>query len=89
VSERERQEQFEELTLLQTRGSELCHAIVGTPRVRNHFSEGMQLAALRHTEVAGELATWAAMSSTVELALGRSPNEVFRVEVVGELVAKF
>jgi hypothetical protein len=47
VSERERQEQFEELTLLQTRGSELCHAIVGAPRVRNHFSEGMQLVADR------------------------------------------
>jgi hypothetical protein len=44
----------------------------------------MQLAALRHTEVVVE-----AVSSTVELALGRSPNEVFRVEVVGELVAKF
>jgi hypothetical protein len=31
VSEREHREQFEELTLLQTRGSELCHSIVGPP----------------------------------------------------------
>jgi hypothetical protein len=31
VSERECREQFEELTLLQTQGSELCHAII-SPR---------------------------------------------------------
>jgi hypothetical protein len=37
VFEREHQEQFEELTLLQTQGFELCHAIVGLPWVRNHL----------------------------------------------------
>jgi hypothetical protein len=90
VCERECQEQFEELTLLQTRGSKLCYAIVGPPQMRNHLSEGMRLAALRHIEMVGELATlWAAVSSAAELALGRSPNEIFRVEVVGELVAEF
>jgi hypothetical protein len=31
VSERERREQFKELSLLQTRGSDLCHTIVGPP----------------------------------------------------------
>jgi hypothetical protein len=31
VSEREHREQFKELTLLQTRGSDLCHTIVGPP----------------------------------------------------------
>jgi hypothetical protein len=31
-------EHFEELTLLQTQGFELCHAIVSPPRVRNHLS---------------------------------------------------
>jgi hypothetical protein len=41
--EREHREQFEELTLLQTQGYELCLAIVGPPRVRNHLSEGMQI----------------------------------------------
>jgi hypothetical protein len=41
VSERERWEQFEELTLLQAWGFELCHSIVGAPQVRNHLSEGM------------------------------------------------
>jgi hypothetical protein len=41
VSKRERQEQFEELNLLWTCGSELCHAMAGPPRVRNHQSEGM------------------------------------------------
>jgi hypothetical protein len=35
VSKREREEHFEEVTLLHTRGSELCPAIVGPPRVRN------------------------------------------------------
>jgi hypothetical protein len=90
VSERERWEQFEELTLLQTRGSDLCLAIVGPPRVRNHLSEGMRSAAHHHTKMAGELATLrAAVSSAVESVLGRSPDEAFRVEVVGELVAKF
>jgi hypothetical protein len=29
------------------------------------------------------------VSSTVESALGRSPNDTFHVEVVGELVVKF
>jgi hypothetical protein len=90
VSKRERQEQFEELTLLQTRGSELCHTIVGPPRVRNHLLEGMRLAALCHIEMDGELASLqAAVSSIAESALGRSPDEVFHMEVVGELVAGF
>jgi hypothetical protein len=31
VSKMERREQFEELTLLQTRGSELCHTIISPP----------------------------------------------------------
>jgi hypothetical protein len=45
-------------------------------------------AALRHTKMAGELATLrTVVSSTVESALGHSPNEIFHVEVVGELVA--
>jgi hypothetical protein len=34
----ERREQFEELTLLQTRGSKLCHTIVGPPWTRHHLS---------------------------------------------------
>jgi hypothetical protein len=50
----------------------------------------MRLAALRHTEMAGELAVLcAAVSYAMESALGRSPNDPFCVEVVGELVAKF
>jgi chromosome segregation ATPase len=40
-SNRKCQEWVEELTLLQARGSELCQAIVGPPRVRSHLSEGM------------------------------------------------
>jgi hypothetical protein len=40
--------------------------------------------------MAGELAAlWSVVSSTMESALGLSPNEIFHVEVVGELVAKF
>jgi hypothetical protein len=57
VSERESRVQFEELTLLQTLGSELCHTIVGPPRASHHPSEGMQHVALHHIEMAGELAT--------------------------------
>jgi hypothetical protein len=41
VSERERQVQFEELTLLQTRGSKLCLATVDPPRLRNQLSKGI------------------------------------------------
>jgi hypothetical protein len=52
------------------------------------LSEGMWLAALRRTEMSREPATpQAAVSSAVELVLGHSPDEVFRMEVVGELVA--
>jgi hypothetical protein len=50
----------------------------------------MRLAALRHTEMAGELAALrAVVSSTVESVLGRSPNDIFHMEVVGELAVKF
>jgi hypothetical protein len=56
VSERECQGQFVELVLLQTRGSELCHAIISPPWKRHHLSQGMRHAALRHIEMAGELA---------------------------------
>jgi hypothetical protein len=58
--------------------------------VRNHLYEEMQLATIHHTEMAGELAVLqVVVSSAVELVLGRSPNEIFHVEVVGELVAEF
>jgi hypothetical protein len=53
VSKRERREQFEGLTLLQTWGSELCHAVIGPPRARHHLFEGMRLAALHHIEMVG------------------------------------
>jgi hypothetical protein len=90
VSEREHREQFEELTLLQTRDSELCHAIVVPPRVRHHMSEGMRHAALHHIEMVRELAAlWALVSSATESALGRSPNDTFHMEVVSELVAEY
>jgi hypothetical protein len=58
--------------------------------VRNHLSEGMRLTTLHHTEMAEDLVTLrVAVSSPVELALGHSPNEIFHVVVVAELVAKF
>jgi hypothetical protein len=50
----------------------------------------MQASALHHTGVVGELAVLrVAMSSTVELVLGRSPGETSRVEVVSKLTTKF
>jgi hypothetical protein len=90
VSERESQEWFKELTLLQTRGSELCHAIVGPPRAWHHLSEGMRIATLCHTEMAGELAVlWAVVTATTESVLGHSPSDTFHVEVVSELATEF
>jgi hypothetical protein len=53
-SERVCLEQFEEFTHLHTRASELCLAIIGSPRVRNHLSEGMRIASLHHAKMAGE-----------------------------------
>jgi hypothetical protein len=50
----------------------------------------MRLAVLCHTEMTGELVTlWAAVSSTTESVLGRSPNDIFHMEGVGELAAEF
>jgi hypothetical protein len=90
VSEREHRQQFVYLTLLQTRGSELCHAIIGPPRVRNHLSEGMRIAALHHTKMVKELTVLEkVVSAAVEFMLGRSPYETFQVEVVDELVPEF
>jgi hypothetical protein len=90
VSERMCWGHFEEPTLLQTWGSELCHAIISPAWVRNHLSEGMWIATLHHTKMAGELAMLqAAVSSTMEPMLGCSPDETFRMEVVDKLVAEF
>jgi hypothetical protein len=75
-SERERREQFEELNILQTRGSELYRAIVGHLWVRNHLSEGMRITALHHTEMVEDLTVLQVMvSSAAEFTLGCSPNE--------------
>jgi hypothetical protein len=87
--EREHRACFEELTLLQIRGSELFHAIISPPRAK-HLSEGMRLAALRHIEIVGELTAFqAAVSSIMESVLGRSPGNTALAVVVGELVAEF
>jgi hypothetical protein len=51
---------------------------------------GMRVAALRHTNMAGELATLReVVSFAVGSVLGRSPAETSQVDVVGELVAEF
>jgi hypothetical protein len=55
VSEKGHREHFKKLTLLLTQGLELCLALIGPSRVRNHLSEGMHIAALRHTEKVREL----------------------------------
>jgi hypothetical protein len=75
---------------LQTRGSELCLAIVGPLRVRSHLSVEMRIASLQHIEMAGELAALrAAVSFGMKFALEHSPNDTFRVEVMDELIAEF
>jgi hypothetical protein len=48
----ESRELVQELTLLQTRGSELHQAIVGPLMVRGQLSEGMRVTAVHHTEMA-------------------------------------
>jgi hypothetical protein len=79
-----------ELSLLWAWGSKLCLAIVDLPWVRNFLLEGMRVANLCHTEVVGELAVLrVAVSSAMELVLGRSPDETFWVEVMDELVVEF
>jgi hypothetical protein len=89
TSEREHRTCFEELTLLQTWGSELCHAFVGPPWAK-HLCEGIWLMVVCRTNMAREHAAFqAAVSSTTELMLGRSPGNSAHVGVVGELVAKF
>jgi hypothetical protein len=56
----------------------------------HHLSDGMSLAALRHTEMVREFATlWAVVSYAVELVLGNLPDDAFHVEVVGELATDF
>jgi hypothetical protein len=43
----------------------------------HHLSDGMSLAALRHTEMAREFATlWAVVSYAAELVLGNLPDEL-------------
>jgi hypothetical protein len=87
VSKMEHREQFEELSFLWAQGTELCPAIVGPSWVRNHLSERMQATAIRHTEMAGELAMLrVVVTSIVELVLGCSPDETFWVEIIDELV---
>jgi hypothetical protein len=79
-----------ELTLLETRGRELCLAIFGPPWVRSHLSEGMWIASLCHAEMAQELASLrAVVPSSAEVMLGLSRKKAFRVEDVDELVAEF
>jgi hypothetical protein len=85
----EHRSHIEELSLLQTWGSEMCHAIIG-PAQAKHMFEGMWLSALYHTEMVGELITFrAAVSSITELVVGRSLGNTAHVVVVGELLAKF
>jgi hypothetical protein len=90
VSEMERREQFEELSLLQAQGAELCLAIVGPSRARNHLLERMWATAIHHIEMVGELATLRVIvTSAVELVLGHWPDETFQVEIANELVDQF
>jgi hypothetical protein len=90
VSEREHREKFGELTLLSTRGSKLCHTIIGPLRTRHHLSEGMRLVTLYHTKRAREHSMLrVVVSSTVESEVGCSPSDTFHMEVVGKWAAAF
>jgi hypothetical protein len=90
VSEMERREQFEELSLLWAWGTELCLTIIRSSQMKSPLSVRMHVAALCHAGVVGELtALWAAVSSTVELVLGCLTDETSQVEVMNKLTAKF
>jgi hypothetical protein len=79
-----------EITLLQTRGFEVYHAIISPPKAKHHLSEGMRHAVLYHTEMAGELnAFGVVMSSAMESVLRCSPSDTAHIELVGELVTEF
>jgi hypothetical protein len=50
----------------------------------------MRVAAIRHIEMAGELAALQAIvTSVMELVLGLSPDEIFWVEITDKLVSQF
>jgi hypothetical protein len=58
--------------------------------VRNHLSEEMRIATLHRAKMAGELAALqVVVSSASEFMFGCSPDEIFWVEVVEELIAEF
>jgi hypothetical protein len=90
ASEIEHREQFEELSLLWHGGIELCLSILGLLQVMSPLPTRMRAAALHHAGVVGQLtALRGAVSSTMELVLGRSPGGTSRVEVMNELTAMF
>jgi hypothetical protein len=58
--------------------------------VRGHLLEGMQIATIRHTEMAEQfIVPLAAVSSVMECVLGSSPTKAFQLDVVDELAVKF
>jgi hypothetical protein len=58
--------------------------------VRGHLSEGTQIAAICHSEMAEQLTVLqVAVSFAAESMLGRSPTEAFWVDIADELVTEF
>jgi hypothetical protein len=89
VSEMERLEQFEELSLLQAWGAKLCLTIIGPSQVKSTLPTRMWATTLRHAMVIRELAArQAVVTSAMERVLRRSPDETSRVDVMNELTAK-
>jgi hypothetical protein len=89
VSEMERLEQFEELSLLQAWGAKLCLTIIGPSQVKSTLPTRMWATTLHHAMVIRELAVrQAVVTSAMERVLRRSPDETSRVDVMNELTAK-
>jgi hypothetical protein len=81
-------EKFHSLSDLSVDGMRLL--VVSEKKQWGQLKEGMWVAALHHAKVVGELAAlWVAVSSTTELVLGCSLDEIFRVKVMDKLVAEF
>jgi hypothetical protein len=89
-AERQCLDMAQELIVQQARIFELCQAIVSPPTVQGHLSEWMRIAAIRHTEMVGQLSTLqAVVSSVVRFVLGRLSTEAFWVDVVDEILTDF
>jgi hypothetical protein len=76
ASEMERQEQYNEFSLLQAWGAKLCLTIIGPTQVKSPLSVRMRAAALRHAGVVREPSTMLAPKEMSKLKEQGTPDHV-------------